>query len=74
MRQGKIVDVDNPTYLLDKNKGTFRVPIMGGEYFEVQNLKFKNRDAYDANYFDLKVGGKVYRIQKDELLAGLQYV
>lgn len=74
MRQGKIVDVTNPTYLLDKNRGSFRVPILNNGYFEIQNLKFKNREAYDANYFDLKIGDEVYRIQKDELLAGLQYV
>jgi hypothetical protein len=74
MRQGKIVDVNNPAYLLDKNKGVFRVPTLNGEYFEVRNLKFKNRDAYDANYFELRVGDKAYRVQKDELLAGLQYV
>lgn len=73
-RQGIYVNVEDPIYMLDKNRGYFRMRSYNGGYVTLESLKHINRDAYDANYFDLIVDGKKYRIQKDELLAGLQYV
>jgi hypothetical protein len=73
-RIGKIVDAENPTYLLDKNRGFSRIPTVSGNYLEVRNLKFLNRDAYDANFCEFRYKGESFRVQKDELLAMLQYV
>lgn len=75
MRNGKLVNENDPIYLLDKNKGFCRIPTLTPcEWLEVQNLKFANREAYDNNYFDLKVGKKTYRVQKDDLEMALKYV
>lgn len=73
-RTGKIVDVSNPSYLLDKNRGFFRIPTVSGDYLEMHNLKYKNRDAYNANYCEFTFKGETLRVQIDELRAGLQYV
>lgn len=73
-RQGKNVDINDPLYLLDKNRGEVRIPSLGGEWIQLCNLKFKNRTAYDANYFEMKFEGKVLRVQKDELMEALAYV
>lgn len=73
MRRGKLVDIENdPIYLLDKNRGICRIPMMGG-YITVRNLKHINRDAYDANYFELEIENKRYRIQRDELESAMRY-
>lgn len=74
MRTGKIVDIGNPIYLLDKNRGFLRIPTTSGEWIEVRNLKFKNREAYDLNYFEVKIGDLTTRIQKDELMEALTWV
>lgn len=73
-RQGMNVNVNDPIYLLDKNRGYFRVKTVRGKSLVVKSLKHDCREAYNANYFSLVIDGKEHRIQKDELLAGLQYV
>lgn len=73
-RQGMNVNIDDPIYLLDKNRGYFRIKTVQGKSLVVKSLKHDSREAYDANYFALVIDGKVHRVQKDELLAGLQYV
>ena len=75
-RIGKKVNIEDPIYALDKNKGYVRIPVFNGDvkYITIGNLKFKNRYAYDHNIFELQIENKIYRLNKDELLAGLQYV
>lgn len=75
-RTGKNVNVEAPIYALDKNRGSLRIPCYSGDetYATVRSLKFINRTAYDNHVFELEIGGKRYRFNKDEILAGLQYV
>jgi len=75
-RKGKIVNITDPVYLLDKNRGFMRIPVYSpaGEYLEFQNLKFKNLEAWENNYFDIKINGKEYRIHRDDMYAALNYV
>jgi hypothetical protein len=73
-RIGKKVNPEDPIYLLDKKRGVFNVPIVGGGSLVVRNLKYINRDAFDANYFEIEVDGNKYRLNRDELEEGLRYV
>lgn len=73
-RQGKIVNIENPEYAFDKNRGYVRIPTMEGGRLAVQSLKYTNRYAYDQHVFELIIDDKKVRINKDDLLAGLQYV
>lgn len=74
MRRGTNINIEDPIYLLDKNRGFLRIPTTNGDWLELRNLKFKNREAFDLNYFEINLGGKVTRIQKDELLEALSFV
>lgn len=61
-------------YALDKNRGYVRIPTVEGDFIILQCLKHTNRYAYDHHVFEMIVGNKKVRINKDEFLGGLQYV
>jgi hypothetical protein len=75
-RKGKRVNTEDPIYLLDKNRGFLRIPVYPASngYIEFRSLKHTNREAFDNNYFDLKVGDEVYRLHRDEIQEALTYV
>lgn len=75
-RKGKRVNIEDPIYLLDKNRGFLRIPVYPASngYIEFRSLKHTNREAFDNNYFDLKVGDEVYRLHRDEIQEALTYV
>lgn len=74
-RKGKRVNIDDPIYCLDKNRGYVRIPTYGDHSsVEVGSLKFRNRWAYDQNAFVLIIDGKEIILNKDELQEALQYV
>jgi hypothetical protein len=74
-RIGKLVNIENPLYALDRNRGSLRIPSHNGKgEIWIHSLKFRNKDAYDNHIFEIQIGEEKIRIHKDELLAGLQYV
>jgi len=73
-RTGKKVDIENPMYALDKNRGSLRIPTVGNSPLWIHSLKFRNRTAYDNHIFEFEFEGKKFRVHKDELMEGLQYV
>ena len=75
-RKGKRINTEDPIYLLDKNRGFLRIPVYPASngYIEFRSLKHTNREAFDNNYFDLKVGDEVYRLHRDEIQEALTYV
>lgn len=76
MRKGKYVNLEDPIYLLDKQRGSLRLPTYSGDvpFIELRNLKFKNRQAFDENLFELRIGEIVIRIHKDELSEAQRYI
>ncbi len=73
-RIGKRVNLDDPEYAFDKNRGYVRIPTIDGGRMAIQSLKYKNRYAYDHHIFELIIDDKVIRVNKDDLLEAMQYV
>lgn len=75
-RKGKRINIEDPIYLLDKNRGSLRIPVYPASngWVEFRSLKYTNREAFNNNYFDLVIDGNVYRLHRDEFQEALQYV
>lgn len=75
MRLGKFVNIEDPLYLLDKNKGTVSIPTYSGNVprLKIINLRHKNKVAYDNNIVELEVGQYRFRVHKDELTEAMKF-